>query len=131
MTISLEADRFDQAATDFARDLAACKNTDDIVDLYASRYGAESYEVRNAAGGGAYPAAFGRAQAVLSDLLGIIERQRAELARLRPAVEMACNECGKTVIRNQVTLQWEHYDQTPDHGTDIVAGVAAGHPARA
>ena len=92
MTISLEAAQFDQAALDFARDLAACKSTGDIVALYASRYGADSFEAKNAAGGGAYPAAFGRAQATLSDLLVLIERQRheitrqaAEIARLTPA----------------------------------------------
>jgi hypothetical protein len=87
MTISLEADQFDQAALDFARDLAACKSTGDIVALYASRYGTDSFEARNAAGGGAYPAAFGRAQSTLTHLLVIIERQRVELGRQAAELE--------------------------------------------
>lgn len=80
MTVLTGAEQFDQQCITQARELAAVKNTDDIVALYDSWYGAESFQAGNARRG-AYPVGFSRAQATLSDLLAIIERQRELIAR--------------------------------------------------
>jgi hypothetical protein len=77
-------DTADQLAIDYARELAACRDTADLIRLYETRFGASSFDTMNAIAA-PYPAAFGRAQGVLTDLLAIIGRQAAELEQLRGA----------------------------------------------
>ena len=98
-------DKIDQLRIDEARELAALRTIDDLTAYYSRKY--EDNPGRAVILRAPVAAFFGGGTAILADLLSIIDRQQAEIARLTETDQM-CADCGKPIYWAVGPEAWYH-----------------------